>query len=171
MPGVPFTCVSIAVVVVCSTVCASAPVKLPEMDTVGGEISGYCATGRLIREITPTNTSTMEITIAVTGLFIKVSAIMILSGKCRFYQTCNCQKIYSTDLSAMSFRLGLILTTKGISLFLRSRWLISSRLFYLNQRTFTQVLYSFHSDLLSRLQTVFHNDVCTKRIAKYQFTL
>ena len=51
MPGVPFTCVSIAVVVVCSTVCASAPVKLPDIETVGGEISGYCATGRLINEI------------------------------------------------------------------------------------------------------------------------
>src|SRR6187549_3560808 len=45
MPGVPFTCVSMAVVVVCSTVWASAPVKFPEMDTVGGEILGYCAIG------------------------------------------------------------------------------------------------------------------------------
>jgi hypothetical protein len=46
------------------------------MDTVGGEISGYCATGRLISEIIPTSTSTIEMTMAVTGLFIKVSAIM-----------------------------------------------------------------------------------------------
>jgi hypothetical protein len=77
MPGVPFTCVSIAVVVVCSTVCASAPVKFPEMETVGGEISGYWATGRFINEIIPTSTITIDITIAVTGLFIKVSAIIV----------------------------------------------------------------------------------------------
>jgi hypothetical protein len=50
---------------------------LPDIDTVGGEISGYCAMGRLIMEIRPTNTITMDITIAVTGLFIKVSAIML----------------------------------------------------------------------------------------------
>src|SRR5262245_4363040 len=78
MPGVPFTCVSIAVVVVCSTVCASAPVKFPAILTVGGEISGYWATGRLIKEIIPTSTMTMDITIAVTGLLIKVSAIITL---------------------------------------------------------------------------------------------
>jgi hypothetical protein len=69
-----------AVVVVCSTVCASAPVKFPEIETVGGDISGYWATGRLVREISPTNTSTTEMTIAVTGLFIKVSAIMLVNG-------------------------------------------------------------------------------------------
>ncbi len=41
IPGVPFTCVSIGVVTVCSTVVASAPVNAAEMDTVGGVISGY----------------------------------------------------------------------------------------------------------------------------------
>src|SRR5947207_13129628 len=41
MPGVPFTCVSIGVVTVSSTVCASAPLYVVEMLTVGGEISGY----------------------------------------------------------------------------------------------------------------------------------
>ena len=66
-----------AVVVVCSTVCASAPVKLPEMVTVGGVISGYCAMGKIDIEIIPTSTITIEITMAVTGFFIKVSAIMI----------------------------------------------------------------------------------------------
>src|SRR5436190_24337736 len=42
MPGVPFTCVSMAVVVGCSTVCASALTKLLAILTVGGVISGYC---------------------------------------------------------------------------------------------------------------------------------
>ena len=79
IPGVPFTCVSIAVLVVCSTVCASAPIKFPEIDTVGGVISGYCATGNVVIEIRPTNTITMDTTIAVTGRFIKVSAIMVVS--------------------------------------------------------------------------------------------
>src|SRR3982751_5448366 len=76
MPGVPFTWVSIAVVTVCSTVWASAPVKLPAIFTVGGEISGYWATGNPIREINPTNTITIDTTMAVTGLRIKVSAII-----------------------------------------------------------------------------------------------
>jgi hypothetical protein len=51
---------------------------LPDIETVGGEISGYCATGRLINEIRPTSTNTIEITMAVTGRFIKVSAIILL---------------------------------------------------------------------------------------------
>src|SRR3982751_7111856 len=80
MPGVPLTCFSIAVVVVCSTVCASAPVKLPAMETVGGDMSGYWATGRLTSEISPTSTITTDITIAVTGLFIKVSAIISINN-------------------------------------------------------------------------------------------
>jgi hypothetical protein len=79
IPGEPFTWVSIAVVVVCSTVCASAPVKMPDMDTTGGVISGYWAIGRLIIDINPTATITIDITIAVTGLLINTSAIIILS--------------------------------------------------------------------------------------------
>jgi hypothetical protein len=66
-----------AVVVVCSTVCASAPVKLPAMLTAGGVMSGYCAMGNIVNDINPTSTITIDITIAVTGFFIKVSAIMI----------------------------------------------------------------------------------------------
>jgi len=46
------------------------------IETVGGDISGYCAIGRLVIEIIPTSTITIEITIAVTGRFIKVSAII-----------------------------------------------------------------------------------------------
>src|SRR5260221_6228501 len=76
MPGDPLICVSIAVVVVCSTVCASAPVNVPVMLTVGGVISGYCAMGNEDIAISPTSTITIEVTIAVTGLLINTSAIM-----------------------------------------------------------------------------------------------
>jgi hypothetical protein len=76
MPGEPFTCVSIAVVVVCSTVCASAPVKMPDIETTGGVISGYCAIGRLVIEIRPTATITTDMTMDVTGLLINTSAII-----------------------------------------------------------------------------------------------
>ncbi|MNY46906.1 hypothetical protein D3C86_1821310 [compost metagenome] len=76
MPGTPLICVSMGVVVVCSTVWASAPVKLPLTVTVGGVTSGYWATGRVVRAMSPTRTSTTEDTIAVTGLFIKTSAII-----------------------------------------------------------------------------------------------
>ncbi|MNY30845.1 hypothetical protein D3C86_1649750 [compost metagenome] len=69
-------CDSIAVVVVCSTVSASAPVKFALIDTVGGVISGYCAIGKLNKAIKPVSTITIDTTIAVTGLLIKVSAII-----------------------------------------------------------------------------------------------
>src|SRR6202012_1989737 len=68
MPGTPFTCVSMAVVVVCSTVCASAPVKLLVICTVGGVISGYWLIGIFRIASVPTSRITSEITIAVTGL-------------------------------------------------------------------------------------------------------
>src|SRR5665213_1631418 len=70
IPGDPLICVSIGVVVVCSTVCASAPMKLADTATVGGEILGYLAIGRLTNDIAPTSTITIEITIAVTGRLI-----------------------------------------------------------------------------------------------------
>src|SRR5688500_16002559 len=62
IPGVPLTCVSIGVVVVCSTVLASAPVKFDEMFTVGGVISGYWAIGKVLNAISPTSIITTEIT-------------------------------------------------------------------------------------------------------------
>jgi hypothetical protein len=67
MPGTPFTCVSIAVVVVCSTVCASAPVKLLVICTVGGVIFGYWLMGIFKIASVPTIKITSDITIAVTG--------------------------------------------------------------------------------------------------------
>src|ERR1700735_212698 len=76
MPGVPFTCSSIGVATVCSTVSASAPVYEADTETLGGDISGYWSTARLSRQISPAITNTSDITIAVTGLLIKVFAIM-----------------------------------------------------------------------------------------------
>src|SRR5690606_27443066 len=77
IPGVPLTWVSIGVATDCSTVIASAPVKLPVTETTGGAISGYCVTGKFIRARTPTNKIIKEITIEVTGRLIKTSDIMI----------------------------------------------------------------------------------------------
>src|SRR5450755_4369080 len=76
MPGVPFTCSSMGMATVCSTVCASAPVYAPEIPTEGGVILGYWSIARLSIQIMPEMIRTSEITIAVTGLFIKVLAIM-----------------------------------------------------------------------------------------------
>src|SRR5471030_740627 len=76
IPGVPFTCSSIGVATVCSTVCASAPVYDPLTETLGGEILGYWSTARLKRQIKPEIQSTTDITIAVTGLLINVFAII-----------------------------------------------------------------------------------------------
>src|SRR5258708_631118 len=77
MPGLPFTWVSIAVVVVCSTVCASAPVNMPVILTVGGAMSGDWEMGKMLIEIRPTKTITIEMTMAVTGLLINTSAIIL----------------------------------------------------------------------------------------------
>src|SRR5450755_2957023 len=76
MPGVPFTCSSMGMATVCSTVCASAPVYAPEIPTEGGVIFGYWSIARLSIQIIPEMIRTREITIAVTGLFMKVLAIM-----------------------------------------------------------------------------------------------
>src|SRR4030088_207927 len=76
MPGTPLIWVSIGVVTVCSTVCASAPVKLLVTWTVEGVISGYWLIGKLNMASTPTIKRTRDITIAVTGRLIKVSAII-----------------------------------------------------------------------------------------------
>src|SRR6201992_142803 len=76
MPGVPFTCSSIGVATVCSTVWASAPVNCPFTCTTGGVISGYWSIGSTNMLTIPVITNTIDITIAVTGLFIKVFAII-----------------------------------------------------------------------------------------------
>src|SRR5450432_1279821 len=79
MPGTPFTWVSMAVVVVCSTVCASAPVKLLVICTVGGVIFGYWLMGILKIANPPTNRITIDMTIAVTGLLRNIFEEFIYS--------------------------------------------------------------------------------------------
>jgi hypothetical protein len=76
MPGVPFICSSIGIATVCSTVWASAPVNDPLTETLGGDIFGYWSTARLKRQIVPEIINTIDITIAVTGLFMNVFAII-----------------------------------------------------------------------------------------------
>ena len=56
-------------------------------DTVGGVISGYCPIGKLVIDNIPTITITTEITIAVTGRRIKVSAIILFIIK--FCRNCS----------------------------------------------------------------------------------
>src|ERR1700761_510732 len=80
MPGVPFTCCSMGVATVCSTVCASAPVNCPFTCTTGGVMSGYWSIGKLRMLIAPVIASTIDITMAVTGLLIKVLAIIVYSS-------------------------------------------------------------------------------------------
>src|SRR6185437_7644202 len=87
IPGEPYTCTSTGVATVCSTVNASAPVNCPDICTIGGVISGYCPTGRLKMQIVPTSTNTTDITIAVTGLFKNVLAIIqfLVLNSFKFY--------------------------------------------------------------------------------------
>src|ERR1700744_511720 len=85
IPGEPFTCSSIGVATVCSTVWASAPINCPFTCTTGGVISGYWSIGSSKIQTVPVITSTIEITIAVTGRFIKVLAII-------FYQVLKSQE-------------------------------------------------------------------------------
>src|SRR5205807_5542323 len=47
MPGTPLTCCSIGAATVSATTWALAPGYEMEMETPGGVIRGYCATGRL----------------------------------------------------------------------------------------------------------------------------
>src|SRR5579872_7475840 len=77
IPGDPLTCSSIGIATVCSTVWASAPVYWPLIDTEGGEIFGYWSTARLKMQIVPEMISTTAMTIAVTGLFMNVLAIIL----------------------------------------------------------------------------------------------
>jgi hypothetical protein len=79
MPGTPFTCTSTGVATVSSTVAASAPVYIPETCTTGGVIEGYWLTGNFIRDIRPTSVITIEMTMAVIGLFMKVFDIINLA--------------------------------------------------------------------------------------------
>src|SRR5512137_2323104 len=58
-----------------STSVALAPTKVVVTWTIGGTISGYCATGRLLSATRPSSTMTMEITIATIGRLTKKRAM------------------------------------------------------------------------------------------------
>src|ERR1700722_18188684 len=71
-----------AVVVVCSTVWASAPVKLLVICTVGGVISGYWLTGMFRIANVPTSKMTNEMTMAVTGRLKNIFPFIRINCNC-----------------------------------------------------------------------------------------
>ena len=71
MPSTPLTCCSMGTPTVSATVCASAPGYIADTITVGGVMSGYCATGRLLYVSAPASTIATAMTIANIGRSIK----------------------------------------------------------------------------------------------------
>src|SRR5216684_5403101 len=71
MSSTPFIACSSGVATDCSTVSASAPVKVVETMIWGGMIVGYCATGRLRIARRPPTTVMIEMTIATMGRLTK----------------------------------------------------------------------------------------------------
>src|SRR5258707_4572624 len=67
MCSTPLSCCSIGVATDCSTVIASPPTNVALIAISGGTILGYCATGRLRNETTPTITMMIAITMATIG--------------------------------------------------------------------------------------------------------
>lgn len=64
IPSTPFTDSSMGTPTVSATVCASAPGYVALTETVGGVISGYCATGRVLTVMTPTSIISTASTVA-----------------------------------------------------------------------------------------------------------
>src|SRR2546430_367154 len=77
MSSTPFICCSSGVATDCSTVTASAPVKVPLTMIWGGMIDGYCATGRLRIASRPAGTVMIEMTIATMGRPVKKPATVL----------------------------------------------------------------------------------------------
>src|SRR5262245_19249483 len=71
MPSTPFTCCSIGAATVLATSSALAPGKTAVTSTVGGAISGYCATGSVHSARKPPNVTTMDSTEAKIGRSMK----------------------------------------------------------------------------------------------------
>src|SRR5260370_808062 len=71
MPSTPLTCCSMGAATVSATTLALAPGYDADTSTVGGAISGYCATGRVNRAIMPPRTTTMDRTDAKIGRSMK----------------------------------------------------------------------------------------------------
>src|SRR5215831_7213160 len=71
MPSVPESCCSIGAATVDAMVSALAPGYAVVMVTVGGEISGYCETGRLNDEMMPASVTRIAMTLAKIGRSMK----------------------------------------------------------------------------------------------------
>ena len=71
IPSTPFTCCSIGIPTVCATVSALAPGYAAFTCTVGGVISGYCATGNTLKVTNPATTINKASTVAKIGRSIK----------------------------------------------------------------------------------------------------
>src|SRR6516162_9750895 len=71
MPSTPLTCCSIGAATVSATTRALAPGYDADTSTVGGAISGYCATGRVTRATPPPSVMNMDSTEAKIGRSMK----------------------------------------------------------------------------------------------------
>src|SRR5205085_5004611 len=71
MPSTPLTCCSIGAATVSATTWALAPGYTADTSTVGGVMSGYCATGRVNSAMLPPSTTTMDSTEAKIGRLMK----------------------------------------------------------------------------------------------------
>src|SRR5207253_10601035 len=81
MSSTPFICCSSGVATDCSTVTASAPVKVALTMIWGGMIDGYCATGSVRIANRPATTVMIEMTIATIGRLMKKRAIPLTLGR------------------------------------------------------------------------------------------
>src|SRR6516165_8399366 len=77
MFSTPLICCSIGVTTVDATTSALAPGYWPETLMIGGAISGYCATGRRVKETPPRMTKTIDTTAAKIGRSMKKCEIRI----------------------------------------------------------------------------------------------
>src|SRR5690242_11349004 len=71
MPSTPLTCCSIGAATVSATTWALAPGYDADTSTVGGVMSGYCATGNVCSAMLPASTITMDSTDAKIGRLMK----------------------------------------------------------------------------------------------------
>src|SRR5437763_917249 len=81
MFSTPFTCCSIGAATVSATVCELAPGYDAETSTVGGVISGYCATGNVQTATPPASVMTMDSTEAKIGRSMKKRENMGIRGQ------------------------------------------------------------------------------------------
>src|SRR5256885_14150217 len=81
MCSTPLTDSSMGVATVCASVSAVAPGYVALMTTVGGAISGYCATGNVGYAMTPKITMSVDSTAAKIGRSMKKCGKRMRSGE------------------------------------------------------------------------------------------